>query len=392
MRGCWYIISPLSKSSILSFDLHFTAPSLMSLLSEYSSTYSQSQEDTHSIPDSVFSNVQSASIISQPDQGVQEADAILQRELYFFNSGALKGTLTKRFSTTYDKIKPIIQQYGLSNDQLNVIMDLILSCKLAQFSNKKMIKLLLPRQLIPSRLLIRVFGKLSCRDVHPAIMASVLNWIVCVYDVIETPEEIVKMYPVLFHYLTMETFRPQLCHLLYFMTKRVHVKRHRIERLQELVSKFGAEPELYGLLSVYKGYCPDIELPRTVKRTNLIFSHPDPELRDNIAKIQAFWQHQSFISEEGLHRPPVPGLKKIKRRRLGAGKIDIFEIPNVTYTRREQLDSVAITQIADVNELARMIDRLELPDQMAAVLNNRLLQHVVICCNDDTSICGSAIG
>ncbi|CDS12186.1 hypothetical protein LRAMOSA04381 [Lichtheimia ramosa] len=256
----------------------------------------------------------------------------------------------------------------------------------AQFSNKKMIKLLLPRQLIPSRLLIRVFGKLSCRDVHPAIMASVLNWIVCVYDVIETPEEIVKMYPVLFHYLTMETFRPQLCHLLYFMTKRVHVKRHRIERLQELVSKFGAEPELYGLLSVYKGYCPDIELPRTVKRTNLIFSHPDPELRDNIAKIQAFWQHQSFISEEGLHRPPVPGLKKIKRRRLGAGKIDIFEIPNVTYTRREQLDSVAITQIADVNELARMIDRLELPDQMAAVLNNRLLQHVVICCNDDTSI------
>lgn len=104
--------------------------------------------------------------------------------------GALKGTLTKRFSTTYDKIKPIIQQYGLSNDQLNVIMDLILSCKLgtsswsysithmylsfaAQFSNKKMIKLLLPRQLIPSRLLIRVFGKLSCRDVHPAIMVRI---------------------------------------------------------------------------------------------------------------------------------------------------------------------------------------------------------------------------
>lgn len=42
-----------------------------------------------------------------------------------------------------------------------------------------------------------------------------------------------------------------------------------------------------------------------------VTQHPDPELRDNIAKIQAFWQHQSFISEEGLHRPPVPGLKKV---------------------------------------------------------------------------------
>ena len=45
-------------------------------------------------------------------------------------------------------------------------------------------------------------------------------------------------------------------------------------------------------------------------------------------------------------------------------------------------DSVTITQLKDTEELARMIDKLELPDQMAAVLNNRLLQHVLICCGD----------
>ncbi|KAJ8654243.1 hypothetical protein O0I10_010065 [Lichtheimia ornata] len=359
----------------------------MSLISEYSSTYSKSQqeEDTRSIPDSVFSNVQTASIISQPDRDAEEADERLQRELYFFNGGALKGALNKRFPGTYDKIKPIIEKYGLSNDQLNVILDLILSGKLGQFAARKMIKLLLPRRLISSRLFIRIFGKLSCRDMNPTIVGSLLNWVVCVYDLIETPEDVVKLYPVLFHYLTMETFRPQLCHLLYFMTKRVHVKRHRIERLQELVSKFGAEPELYGLLSVYKGYYPEIELPRSVKRTNFIFSHPDPEMRDNIAQIQAFWQHQYLLSEEGLHRPPVPGARMVKRRRLGAKQSAIFEIPHAT-TTRQQLDSVTINQFTDTGGLARMIDRLELPDRMAAVLNNRLLQHVLICCSDDTSI------
>lgn len=45
-------------------------------------------------------------------------------------------------------------------------------------------------------------------------------------------------------------------------------------------------------------------------------------------------------------------------------------------------DSVTIDQFTDTGELARMIDRLELPDQMAAVLNNRLLQHVLVCCSD----------
>ncbi|KAI7885616.1 Mis6-domain-containing protein [Lichtheimia hyalospora FSU 10163] len=358
----------------------------MSLISEYSSTYSKSQDDTRSIPDSVFSNVESASIISQLDQDAEEADQTLQRIFYFFNSGVSTGTLKKRYKETYDKIKPIINKYGLNNEQLSVVLDLILSCKLGQYATRHIIKLLLPRHLIPSRLFIRIFGKLSCRDVNSGIMASLLNWVVCVYDLIESPEDVVKMYPVLFHYLTMETFRTQLCHLLYFMTKRVHVKRHRIERLQELVSKYGAEPDLYGLLSVYKAYYPEIELPQDVRRTaNSIFSHPDPELKDQIAQIQAFWQRQVVMSEDGLHRPPVPVPRMIKRRRVEANEKAIFEIPHAT-TTRQQLDSVTITQLKDTEELARMIDKLELPDQMAAVLNNRLLQHVLICCGDDTSI------
>lgn len=127
--------------------------------------------------------------------------------------------------------------------------------------------------------------------------------------------------------------------------------------------------------------------------------HPDPEIKDNIAQIQAFWQHQFVLNEEGLHRPPVPGARMVKRRRLGAKQI--FEIPHATTTRQQLVsvllcpsmriakafvvhiqDSVTIDQLADTGELARMIDRLELPDQMAAVLNNRLLQHVLVCCSD----------
>lgn len=136
-------------------------------------------------------------------------------------------------------------------------------------------------------------------------------------------------------------------------------------------------------------------------RSHTRTQHPDPEMRDNIAQIQAFWQHQYLLSEEGLHRPPVPGARMVKRRRLGAKQSAIFEIPHATTTRQQLVsalgypimgiakafgvfiqDSVTINQFTDTGGLARMIDRLELPDRMAAVLNNRLLQHVLICCSD----------
>lgn len=76
-----------------------------------------------------------------------------------------------------------------------------------------------------------------------------------------------------------------------------------------------------------------------IYRSHTRTQHPDPEMKDNIAQIQAFWQHHFVLNEEGLHRPPVPGARMVKRRRLGAKHI--FEIPHAT-TTRQQLVSVII--------------------------------------------------
>lgn len=38
-----------------------------------------------------------------------------------------------------------------------------------------------------------------------------------------------------------------------------------------------------------------------------------------------------------------------------------------------------MTEIADVTHLAENIDKLELPDRLAAILENRMLQHFIVC-------------
>lgn len=49
------------------------------------------------------------------------------------------------------------------------------------------------------------------------------------------------------------------------------LKRKVDDRL-ELVDKVGLEPQLYGLLNVYKNYSPDISLPQSARGSKLIFT------------------------------------------------------------------------------------------------------------------------
>jgi centromere protein I len=77
-----------------------------------------------------------------------------------------------------------------------------------------------------------------------------LKWVVTVYDLIDSKDKIANMYGILFHFLDSELLRyeasslyindegttnscnrPGICHLLYYLTRRVHVKSYRIRQL-----------------------------------------------------------------------------------------------------------------------------------------------------------------
>ncbi|KAI9320722.1 Mis6-domain-containing protein [Dichotomocladium elegans] len=319
--------------------------------------------------------------ITVDDVNITNVDLFLQKELNNYSSFLPKSTLLRTFRQDFDTLKKIINTYGLNEDQLKVLLDLATSQKCAMNFANSVISCLLPRERVPSKCIVQIFGKLSDREFSPKLMASLLNWVLVIYDYVDSVEDISKFYPVLFHYLTMETLRPQICHLLYYMTKRAHVRPYRVAKLLHLYEKSGEDTSIYALLTVYATYDPSITLPKKPSRRKWHFSIPNPEMRNTIKKIQSDWETEEIQTE--ITRRPDMEDSTIKKRRVNLNMA--AAIPSSQNIARS-LDSTTISDIHTVVQLAESIDRLELPDQIASILGNRLLQHLVICDSNEITL------
>ncbi|KAG2212527.1 hypothetical protein INT45_007821 [Circinella minor] len=149
----------------------------------------------------------------------------------------------------------------------------------------------------------------------------------------------------------------------------------------DLYEKVGPEPELISLLRVYKTYRQDIALPMipSTRTKKTVFMNPIPELKVKLTNIRKLWENKNHVSSMDMsisndYKPPIPLMSK-RRKITGSQHI---EIPPIDTTTIEQF-STTIGDIRDVNHLAQKLDKLALPDQMASVLDNRLLQHMIAC-------------
>ncbi|KAI8366097.1 Mis6-domain-containing protein [Radiomyces spectabilis] len=253
-------------------------------------------------------------------------------------------------------------------------MNLVLCHKLPDNYAILLLKLCLPRTKVPEKYAIRIFGYLSCREYSPKLMSQLLSWVISIFDLFESTENISNLYSVLFHYLNIETFRPQLCHLLYFLTKRAHVKAYRARQLIQLSEKVGREKWVDGLLYVYKTYDPELGIPELKSTRKGIFEHPNKTAQETLQKIHHLWHNDETIGNLDLHKPPLETLR-VKRRKKDSTPV---QVPDVA-TSLSDLSAFTIKEINNSTELAKKMDRMKLPDQVASVLDNHTLQHVLVC-------------
>ncbi|KAG0348256.1 hypothetical protein BG004_005575 [Podila humilis] len=266
------------------------------------------------------------------------------------------------------------REFGLSADQLTNLLEVILSGKIDDSTSRKLKKLLLPRHKVPENCAIRILGNLG-GDLRSSIQASLLRWIILCYDLFDSRSRLQRLYSVVFHYLTYETLRPLLCHILYFMTRREDVKPFRIRKLLDLQVIVGKEPALMGLLHIYKTYVPELILTPLQLSNRTIFKCPDQDMATNISQVQDKWR----ILNASLDGSTEFGGSKDPIERIGSKRQKLWHIPDVlsVYRKGESDDSMPLSQISSVNALVQHIDNLALPDQLASILSNRLLQHVL---------------
>ncbi|CAO3570743.1 unnamed protein product [Mortierella alpina] len=321
--------------------------------------------------------------VAEEDPGVavsklslEEADQSIQDSLERIEQNAgVKGgkpTVIRALSS----LTPLVHHFGLSPDQVIQALDVVLSGKLDDTTNRKLVKLLLPRQHVPEVCAVKVLGSLG-RQLSLPIQAAALRWVILVYDIFDSRTKMQQLYGVAFHYLTYETLRAPLCHLLYYLTRREDVKTFRIRKLLDLLTQVGKEPTLAGLLHVYKGYFPDLILIPLPLSNQTIFKCPDQTTAAAISSLQDRWSH---LAHEESHGSLIDGSKDpivrsgAKRQKLAHGSIpDALSI----YRKGESDKALPLSQIASLDSLVEHIDTLALPDQLSSVLSSRLLQHVL---------------
>lgn len=137
------------------------------------------------------------------------------------------------------------------------LVDIItLPNQLDQSSLGSLIRNLYPASKVPDIVVVKVVGCLGHgrAKLSYAAQASLLKWLIMVYDVLENQKVLSQLYGVLFNLIdtsalryvfkshsnvmlllpaitNADSVRPQLCHLLSLITRRRHVRPFRIQVL-----------------------------------------------------------------------------------------------------------------------------------------------------------------
>ncbi|WQF79542.1 Putative centromere protein I [Colletotrichum destructivum] len=285
---------------------------------------------------------------------------------------SIKPTVEKIAASAYDS--------GLLPEPLSELIDLLTRPNhLDQASLNTLVKNLYPATRLSGDAVLRVVGCLGHGELKPSLVlqSNILKWLIMVYHVIEKPAILSQAYAVLFNLLDTAAIRSQLCHLLALITRRKHVRPFRLQAILNLSRSTGNDPALTGLLRVYKDYYPEIIVSDALRGRASAFKHPDTEWRGRLDQIQ---RDHSQRAAEAAGQPRNGFSVNHLALRARGGKA--FNLPSV-HTSEATENSVTLEEIDNADRLAQSIEKIELPNQLAAVLADPLLQKFIALKKDD---------
>ncbi|GKT58478.1 mis6 domain-containing protein [Colletotrichum tofieldiae] len=258
---------------------------------------------------------------------------------------SIKPTVEKIASFAYDR--------GLLPDSLSELIDLLTRpSHLDQASLNALVKNLYPATRLSREAVLRVVGCLGHGELKPslALQSNILKWLIMVYHVIEKPVILSQAYAVLFNLLDTAAIR-----------------------------NTGNDPALTGLLRVYKDYYPEIIVSDALRGRASAFKHPDTEWREKLNQIQ---RDHSQRAADAADQPRNGFSVNHQTLRMRGGKAS--NLPSV-HTSQATENSVTLEEIDNADRLAQSIEKIELPNQLAAVLADPLLQKFIALKKDDAA-------
>ncbi|RKL11432.1 hypothetical protein BFJ68_g8268 [Fusarium oxysporum] len=245
---------------------------------------------------------------------------------------------------TIASLTSLSYEWGLLPGTLDDLIILVTTPNhLDQASQAAIIRNLYPVAPISRKSVLQVISCLGHGALKPSLtlQAALLKWLITVHHTLESPQTLSQTYSVLFN-------------LLDTAATRLNLSRQT-----------GNDPSLIGLLRVFKDYYPEVIVGDAVRGKASSFKHPDPQWRARLDEIQDAHLHQT---EKGTLRPR-DGFR-VHRPISRSTRNRIIPVVHTSYVAEVRLQQRA--------DFVKNLDKLELPNQLVAVLADPLLQKLML--------------
>ncbi|KAI5862882.1 Mis6-domain-containing protein [Durotheca rogersii] len=277
----------------------------------------------------------------------------------------IKPTVQRLASLSYDQ--------GLLPDDLGQLINLVTTPNfLDQASLGSIVRNLYPATTVSDEPIVTVVGAFGHGKLKPslAIQGALLKWLIMIHHAIENQKLLSRAYSVLFNLLDTAAIRKPLCHLLALITRRRHVRPYRIQSLLAVSRQTGNDPAVTGLLRVFKDYYPEIIVGEATRARALAFQHPDQQWRERLDQIQRAHAARNTSRSER----PLNSFRVARNRASGKSSALIPEV----HTSNATENSITLEEIENVDGFVDNLERIELPNQLIAVLGDPLLQKLLL--------------
>ncbi|KAI6447259.1 hypothetical protein MCOR17_010591 [Pyricularia oryzae] len=278
----------------------------------------------------------------------------------------IKPTVERLTSLSYDR--------GALPDELQALVELVTTPNhLDQASLGAIVRNLYPIGKVPDQVVLSIVGALGHGQLRPSltIQSLLLRWLIMVYHFLESRGVLSKCYSVLFNLLDTATIRPQICHILALATRRRHVRPYRIQAILDFSRQTGHDPSLVGLLRVYKNYYPDVIVGDATRGKASPFKYPDTEWRKRLEEIQIA-HHRQHKDHDLAHGATRDGFSVKHRFGVQGGLL-----PSVQTSHANE-ESVTLDEIDSASQFVKHLEKIELPNQLVAVMADPLLQKLLL--------------
>uniref|UniRef100_A0A8C8CX13 Centromere protein I n=1 Tax=Oncorhynchus tshawytscha TaxID=74940 RepID=A0A8C8CX13_ONCTS len=260
---------------------------------------------------------------------------------------------------------------GLPPEAISVMLDYAMSLRTGGMICVRVLKFLIPATVVPQEAVVQAVAWLCVSKIAISTQVLFLRWLLTVFDMIDSKDNLRAIYGFIFHFVTEENLSPYICHLLYLLTRRESVRPFRVRKLLDLQTKMGRQPFLLHLLSLYKVFCPELVTLALPSQMRSGFKNHNSTWKAALSAVQKRNNGQ-VLSDISL----TLGVKHKTNSRKR--KYHHLEVPSLSSSVQRNSPSsssrkvFALEQLHTFPQLLDNLHRIELPSQMGSLLGSSL--------------------